>query len=53
MSLDETFSSRDLINQKLRSILDDATDKWGCKIDRVEIKDINPPDDIRDAMENK
>ena len=53
MSLDETFSSRDLINQKLRSILDDATDKWGCKIDRVEIKDINPPDDIRDAMEKQ
>ena len=53
MSLDETFSSRDLINQKLRSILDEATDKWGCKIDRVEIKDINPPEDIRDAMEKQ
>ena len=53
MSLDETFSSRDLINQKLRSILDEATDKWGCKIVRVEIKDINPPEDIRDAMEKQ
>ena len=53
MYLDETFSSRDLINQKLRSILDEATDKWGCKIDRVEIKDINPPEDIRDAMEKQ
>lgn len=53
MSLDETFSSRDLINQKLRSILDEATDKWGCKIDRVEIKDITPPADIRDAMEKE
>ena len=49
----ETFSSRDGINQKLRVILDEATDKWGCKIDRVEIKDINPPADIRDAMEKQ
>ena len=53
MDLDETFSSRDAINQKLRTILDEATDKWGCKIDRVEIKDINPPADIRDAMEKQ
>jgi len=53
MDLDETFSSRDSINQKLRVILDDATDRWGCKIDRVEIKDINPPADIRDAMEKQ
>ena len=53
MDLDETFSSRDGINQKLRVILDEATDKWGCKIDRVEIKDINPPADIRDAMEKQ
>ena len=53
MTLDDTFSSRDLINQKLRSILDEATDKWGCKIDRVEIKDINPPEDIKDAMEKQ
>ena len=53
MDLDETFSSRDGINQQLRVILDDATDRWGCKIDRVEIKDINPPADIRDAMEKQ
>ena len=53
MDLDETFSSRDTINQKLRTILDEATDRWGCKIDRVEIKDINPPVDIRDAMEKQ
>ena len=53
MDLDETFSSRDGINHQLRAILDDATDRWGCKIDRVEIKDINPPADIRDAMEKQ
>ena len=53
MDLDETFSSRDGINTKLRTILDDATDRWGCKIDRVEIKDITPPADIRDAMEKQ
>ena len=53
MELDETFSSRDLINDKLRAILDEATDIWGCKIDRVEIKDITPPPDIRDAMEKQ
>ena len=53
MDLDETFSSRDAINDKLRIILDEATDQWGCKIDRVEIKDITPPADIRDAMEKQ
>ena len=53
MDLDETFSSRDLINDKLRVILDESTDAWGCKIDRVEIKDITPPADIRDAMEKQ
>ncbi len=53
MDLDETFGSRDNINYQLRSILDEATDKWGCKINRVEIKDINPPADIRDAMEKQ
>ena len=53
MDLDETFSSRDGINNKLRVVLDEATDRWGCKIDRVEIKDITPPADIRDAMEKQ
>ena len=53
MTLDETFSSRDGINNQLRIVLDEATDRWGCKIDRVEIKDINPPADIRDAMEKE
>ena len=53
MDLDETFGSRDNINYQLRSILDEATDKWGCKVNRVEIKDINPPADIRDAMEKQ
>ncbi len=53
MDLDSTFSSRDSINVQLREVLDEATDKWGCKIDRVEIKDIKPPVDIRDAMEKQ
>ena len=53
MNLDSTFSSRDLINNQLRMLLDEATDKWGCKVNRVEIKDIRPPEDIRDAMEKQ
>ena len=53
MDLDQTFSSRDIINDQLRLILDEATDQWGCKVDRVEIKDITPPPDIRDAMEKQ
>ena len=53
MDLDQTFSSRDSINDQLRVILDEATDQWGCKVDRVEIKDITPPADIRDAMEKQ
>ena len=53
MDLVQTFSSRDGINNQLRVVLDEATDKWGCKIDRVEIKDITPPADIRDAMEKE
>ena len=53
MELDETFSSRDAINEKLKIILDEATVPWGCKVDRVEIKDITPPPDIRDAMEKQ
>ncbi len=53
MDLDETLTSRDIINSKLRSILDDATDKWGVKVTRIELQDINPPRDIRDAMEKQ
>ena len=53
LSLDSTFSSRDLINNQLRVLLDEATDKWGCKVTRVEVQDINPPEDIRDAMEKQ
>ena len=53
MDLDQTFSSRDAINDQLRIVLDEATDPWGCKVDRVEIKDITPPADIRDAMEKQ
>ena len=53
MELDDTFSSRETINDQLRVVLDEATDAWGCKIDRVEIKDITPPADIRDAMEKQ
>ena len=53
MDLDNTFSSRDAINTQLRDVLDEATDKWGCKVDRVEIKDIKPPVDVRDAMEKQ
>jgi regulator of protease activity HflC (stomatin/prohibitin superfamily) len=53
MDLDSTFSSRDQINNQLRQVLDDATDRWGCKVERVEIKDIKPPVDIRDAMEKQ
>ena len=53
MELDETFGSRDLINEQLRAILDEATFQWGCKVERVEIVDISPPPDIRDAMEKQ
>lgn len=53
MDLDSTFSSRDMINDNLRAILDEATTKWGCDIDRVEVQDIVPPADIRDAMEKQ
>ncbi len=53
MDLDDTFSSRDSINDQLRQILDEATDQWGCKVERVEVKDITPPPDIRDAMEKQ
>lgn len=53
LDLDETLTSRDTINAKLRIILDDATNKWGVKVNRVELQDINPPRDIRDAMEKQ
>jgi len=53
MDLDQTLSSRDTINTKLRAILDEATDKWGVKVNRVELQDINPPRDIKDAMEKQ
>ena len=53
MDLDETLTSRDTINNKLRIILDEATNKWGVKVNRVELQDINPPRDIRDAMEKQ
>ena len=53
MDLDETLTSRDTINSKLRDILDEATNKWGVKVNRVEPQDINPPRDIRDAMEKQ
>lgn len=53
MDLDETLSSRDLVNEKLRIILDEATDKWGVKVNRVELQEVNPPADIRQAMEKQ
>ena len=53
LELDETLSSRDTINTKLRTILDEATNKWGVKVNRVELQDINPPDDIKEAMEKQ
>lgn len=53
MDLDQTLTSRDTINAKLRAVLDDATHKWGVKVNRVELQDINPPHDIRDAMEKQ
>ncbi len=53
MDLDHTLSSRDVINNKMTAILDEATDKWGVKVNRVEIQDINPPQDIKDAMEKQ
>jgi len=53
LELDETLISRDTINTKLRSILDDATNKWGVKVNRVELQDINPPEDIKNAMEKQ
>jgi len=53
LELDETLASRDIINQKLTTILDDVTDKWGVKINRVEIQDIKPPAEVRTAMQRQ
>jgi regulator of protease activity HflC (stomatin/prohibitin superfamily) len=53
MDLDHTLSNRDQINSKLRLILDEATDKWGVKVTRVDVKNINPPEDVRITMEKQ
>ena len=53
LELDETLTSRDTINSKLQAILDDATNKWGVKVNRVELQDITPPESVRVAMEKQ
>ena len=53
LELDETLTSREIINSKMRSILDEATDPWGIKVNRVEVKNILPPKDIQEAMEKQ
>lgn len=53
LELDQTLTSRDIVNNKLRIILDEATDKWGIKVNRVELKNILPPQDIQTAMEKQ
>ncbi|MCR5253587.1 MAG: SPFH/Band 7/PHB domain protein [Treponema sp.] len=53
LELDQTLTSRDVINTKMRSILDEATDPWGIKVNRVEVKNIEPPNAIREAMEKQ
>lgn len=53
LELDETLSSRDTINTRLRTILDDATDAWGVKVNRVEVKNIEPPRSVKEAMEKQ
>ncbi len=53
LDLDETLTSRDIINSRMRSILDEATDPWGIKVNRVEVKNIIPPRDIQEAMERQ
>ena len=53
LELDQTLTSRDIINSKMRSILDEATDPWGIKVNRVEVKNIIPPKDIQEAMEKQ
>ena len=53
LELDQTLTSRDIINSKMRSILDEATDPWGIKVNRVEVKNIIPPRDIQETMEKQ
>lgn len=53
LELDETLTSRDTINTKLRAVLDDATNKWGIKVNRVELQDITPPQTVLQAMEKQ
>ena len=53
MELDQSLTSRDIINSRMRSILDEATDPWGIKVNRVELKNIIPPKDIQNAMEKQ
>lgn len=53
LELDETLTSRDTINSKLRAVLDDAANKWGVKVTRVELQDITPPESVRQAMESQ
>jgi len=53
LELDETLTSRDIINTRMRSVLDEATDPWGIKVSRVEVKNIIPPQDIQEAMEKQ
>ena len=53
LDLDETLTSRDVVNSKMRTILDEATDAWGIKVNRVELKSIIPPKEIQDAMEKQ
>ncbi|MGM9774037.1 MAG: SPFH domain-containing protein [Candidatus Egerieousia sp.] len=53
LELDQTLTSRDTINSKLRAVLDEASNKWGVKVNRVELQDITPPNSVRDAMEQQ
>ena len=53
LELDETLTSRDMINNRMRSVLDEATDPWGIKVNRVEVKNITPPKSIQEAMEKQ
>ena len=53
LELDQSLTSRDIINARMRSILDEATDPWGIKVNRVELKNIVPPKDIQNAMEKQ